>query len=182
MTKEDFRDGWRMLILLQRVKDGGHNRPDYHAKKIITNGVGEYEQALGVLRKTRAQAPDPELFRIYSSVNKRNIEKAIRYFKYDMLDADYYGDADRHKFYSDIKNRWTGAFMKPQARAETRFLVDVDYDEGDSKEETEHMLKQITTILLDYPTKKGHHFITEPFNPGLTPSLEIKKDALIWIE
>lgn len=182
MTIEDFRDGIRILILLQRVKDGGHNRPDYHAHKRLVNGREQYEKELDRLRQLRASKEDPSKWRIYSSVNRRNIEKGIRNFKQDMLEADYYDEASRHQFYMDITNRWHGAIMKPNTATEKRFLIDVDYNEGDSKDAAQTILELVTTILLDYPTTNGHHFIVEPYNPALTPELEVKKDALIYVE
>ena len=37
-------------------------------------------------------------------------------------------------------------------------------------------------ILLHYETPNGWHVITQPYNPELTKGLEIKKDALMFLE
>ena len=182
MKKEDFRNGYRVLMLHQRGKHGGHNRPDWHVIKRISTNEQEFEVQLNALRDMRQRAENSDLLRIYSCVNRRDIEKAIRQFKFEQLEADYYDSENRHKFYRDVKNRFISALMSPRSRAETHFLIDFDYEEDGEPDDARVELKNNTTILLEYDTPNGKHFITEPYNPNNTPELEIKKDALIFIE
>lgn len=179
MKKENFRYGWRVIMLHQRNKEGRHNRPDYHSVKRISNSEDEFEEQLQELRKMKGDTPN---LRIYASVNARNIDDAIRKFKFEQLEADYYDDEQRYQWYKDIKNRWIGALMTLSSRAETHFLIDCDCNEGESSNETRVILGRSTNILLEYETPNGVHFITEPYNPNETPGLEIKKDALMYIE
>ena len=182
MTKADFKDGLRVVMLLLRAKNGGHNRPDYHVHRRITRNIEEYDAAVQELSTLRDTKEQPELWRIYSTLNRRNIEKAIRIFKTDQLEADYYDEESRHRFYIDIKNRWVGALMKPQSRAETFFLVDVDTNHGESIEAAEKTLHTVTDIFMGYSTPFGVHFIVKPYNHTLTPELEVKKDALMLVD
>ena len=128
-----------------------------------------------------------DLLRIYSCLNKRDIKKAIRGFKFKQLEADYYDEDSKNNFYLDIKNRWTSAIMKPASRAETRFLIDIDDIIGDKSDISfvDQYLEDIKVkVLLKYPTKNGWHIITEPFNPALWNGNfgEIKKDALLLLD
>lgn len=183
MDKSYLRYGHRVIMLIQRAKDGGHNRPDYHAHKLLVKDEGEYLSALANLRRVRDSKENPENWRIYANVNARNIEKAIRKFKFDMLEADYYDGFNRHRFYTDIENRWFGCVMVPSSRDETMFLIDVDYNHGEKYRDAKKILDEAgVEILFSYPTKNGRHIITEPYNPNLTPTLEVKKDALMFIE
>lgn len=183
MDKTYLRYGWRMILLIRRSKDGGHNRPDYHAHKILVKGEEEYLQALVKLREIRDTKDEPEKWRIYASVNARNIQKAIRKFKFDMLESDFYDEYSHNKFYVEIENRWHGAVMIPSSRDETMFLIDVDYNYGERARDVKQILKNAgVDILFSYPTRNGRHIITKPYNPNLTPTLEIKKDGLMYIE
>ena len=127
--------------------------------------------------------------RIYSCVNKRNLEKTIREFKHRQLDADYYDTVSRYGFYLDVKNQWVSSLMKHNSRAETKFLIDIDNIETDKENIDisiiENHLKEIKAeVILKYPTKNGIHIITEPFNPNLFNNEfgEIKKDALLLLD
>lgn len=182
MTKDDFRSGVRVLMLIQRTKEGGSNRPDYHAHKRISRNEEEFEIMKKELLEIKSR-DEAIPYRLYSSVNARDLSKAIRLFKQEMLDADYYDQESKERFYIDIKNRWFGCLMKHQSRSEKAFLIDVDKNEGDDLDVTLKMFDGIrNNILLVYPTPNGWHIITKPYNPELTKGLKIKKDALMLLE
>ena len=78
--------------------------------------------------------------------------------------------------------------MKPNARAETKFLIDIDNvvitDTETYPDEVIKHLKDIKVkIFMVYRTKNGFHIITEPFNPNLFNYEfgEIKKDGLLLL-
>lgn len=177
-------DGYRFIMLLHRNKEGGKsNRPQKNGVKRITKNREEFIEMLDELQKLKAESKVP--MRIYSSVNERDIEKTIREFKRRQLDADYYDTESRHGFYLDIKNQWVSSLMKPNSRAETKFLIDVDNIIDWSISTVVNHLKKIgVKIILKYPTKNGFHIITEPFNPNLFNNEfgEVKKDGLLLLD
>ena len=186
---KDFTDGIRMIMLTLRNKDGGKsNKPDRSAIRRISTNQNEFEKILEEFLERQSEHPE---YRIYSCVNRRNFNKAIREFKRQQLEADYYDIESRNRFYLDIKNRFLGSLMKPSSRAETKFLIDLDGGEVERyKSLVEDKLKDLKVkVLLNYPTKNGEHLITSPFNPNdlAIPDYdklfvpEIKKDALLLL-
>lgn len=179
-----FKEGLRMIMLTKRSKDGGRNNPDRVAKRKISRNETEFDSIVDEFKKEMETSSEP--LRIYSSVNSRDIKKAIRLFKQRQLDADYYDEDSKNNFYFDIKNRWISCFMNPSCRAETKFLIDIDDVESvaDTIIYAKRLLGELgVKILASYTTKNGAHIITEPFNPSLwdTDLGEIKKDGLILI-
>lgn len=176
-----FTSGFRVLFLLQRHKEGGEVN-NSKLMKIVTRNSDEWKVALKKLLKEKMFSDLP--LRIYASVNERNFNKAIRQFKYEQLDADYYDQVQKENFYLDIKNRFIGCLMQPAQRATSYFLFDVDNEEGrDVMGET---LSVIPTemIIQTYSTKNGWHIITYPFNYTelkLPKGCEMKKDALLLL-
>jgi len=173
-----FTDGVRFMMLTQRSKDGGPStRPDRKAKKIITTNPEEFAEALDTLLALQTEG-----YRIYSSINSRNMELAIRKFKEAQLEADYYDIANRHFFYFDIKNRWLSSLMKRSSKIGSNFLIDIDSDDGDDYESIKAEVVKHTEILLDYPTKNGRHLVTKPFNPNLISVPEkVNPDGLLLL-
>ena len=183
-TFSDFMDGYRFIMLVHRNKEGGKsNRPQKNGVKRITKNREEFIEVLDELQKLKAESKVP--MRIYSCVNARDIEKTIREFKRRQLDADYYDTESKHGFYLDIKNQWVSSLMKPNSRAETKFLIDVDnIIDWDISTVVNHLKKIGVKVILKYPTKNGFHIITEPFNPNLFNSEfgEVKKDGLLLLD
>lgn len=180
---QDFMDGDRLVMLTLRSKDGGTNNPDRAAKKKISHSKEDFIRIVNEFDSIRKTDE-----RIYSSVNKRSINKAIREFKLRQLEADYYDVESRNNFYFDLHNRWVSCFMSPHCRSETIFLIDID---DIIKKGTNWNISIIDNYIkekgieeiLRYNTKNGVHILTKPFNPSIWNSEfgEIKKDALLLI-
>ncbi len=172
----DFTKGVRCLFLIHRNKEGGATN-NTKTRKIITTDEKEYRDALAelLLEKSKSEIP----YRIYASVNSRDFQKAIRKFKYEQLDADYFGEEAKNDFYLDIKNRFLGCLMQPASKAESYFIVDCDTVDN------YEALKALSDkeIVKMYRTKNGWHIITKPFNPELfnVPGCELNKDGLILL-
>lgn len=177
---KQFSVGIRVLFLVHRSKEGAERANGDKMRKVITTNSTEFYEALKPLIKQKNESS--ETLRIYSSVNDRDMEKAIRKFKFDQLEADYYDDTSRFSFYTDVKNRFVSSLMSPSAKGTSYFLFDCD-----SEEETQASLKELAElhvhIVQSYPTKNGTHIITMPFNPNLfhTPNVDINKDGLLLL-
>ena len=180
----NFTDGVRVLMLIYRNKEGGKDRVS--RRKIVINRE-EFEEVLTEFLEIKKLSVAP--LRIYCSVNRRDLEKGIREFKRLQLEADYYDEKSRHSFYTDIRNRFMSALMKPGSRAETYFLIDIDdiiktKKDWDISIVEKHLEEIGVRVILQYPTKNGVHIITEPFNPSKWNSEfgTIKKDALLLLD
>ena len=178
---KDFTDGIREIMLTHRKKDGGtSNNPDRVAIKEISRNRKEFAEILDRFLKYQSEHPE---YRIYSCVNRRDINKGIREFKRQQLEADYYDTEMRNGFYLDIRNRFFASLMKPSSRAETFFLIDADDLTKRTIGKAIDEIEKITDVVLVYKTKNGYHIITKPFNPNLLGDKfgEIKKDALLLL-
>lgn len=176
-----FTNGVRVLFLIHRSKEGAERANGDKMKKCISNNPDDFERILVELLSDLYVSE--HTLRIYSSANERSMEKAIRQFKQEQLDADYYDLTSKNSFYTDIKNRFVGALMKPASRSETQFILDCD-----STKEHEDSLRRIAELNIDivnmYATKNGWHIITKPFNPNLfeVENVDINKDGLILLK
>jgi len=180
---DTFKDGIRLIMLTLRNKEGGKsNKPDRVAHKRLSNSIDDFNKIVLEFEELKNKSEEP--LRIYTSVNKRDIDKGIRNFKRLQLDADYWDIKSRDEFYLDIKNRWISCIMQPNCRENTNFLIDIDGDITEFMDIKNKLIKLTVEILLEYPTKNGYHIITKPFNPSLLPEVErdhIKKDGLILL-
>lgn len=177
--------GVRVITLMKRKKEGGPTRTDRAAKKFIS--LGE-EQFVDVLQKVLDQwTPD---YRIYCTVNARDMEKAIRNFKQLMLDNDYQNQENKYYFYTDIWNRLISSLQVQSARRDRWFLIDIDDDNknGLKKPDVLKRLEELNITIIDtYQTKNGWHIITLPFEyPKLMPELKkwdnVKTDAMALLK
>lgn len=181
---KNFTDGVRVLFLIHRNKEGGETN-NTKVRKVISTSSEEFRLELIKLVDEKERSGLP--LRIYSSVNARDIEKAIRQFKFEQLEADYYDDESRHGFYYDTKNRFVGALMTPSSRVKENplFIFDVDNIEGrDMMGEALSEFGRINIeVVRQYPTKNGWHILTKPFNPTLftVPDIGINKDGLLLL-
>lgn len=180
---EQFSDGIRMLMLCQRNKEGREtNKTDRASVRKISTNKEEFLKIFAEFQEIKNKSDQP--LRIYSSVNRRDINKAIMNFKREQLEADFYDEVNRNNFYYDIKNRWISCLMQQNARAETLFLIDIDGAWDDISFVKEHLLEIKVEVVCMYKTKNGLHVITKPFNPNLFNNEfgEIKKDALLLLD
>lgn len=180
---KQFKQGIRLLMLTYRGKEGGlKTRPDRVAIKKLSRNEQEFDKIFSELQEEMKKSDKP--LRIYSSVNSRDIKKAIREFKERQLEADYFDEESKNQFYFDIKNRWISSLMKPSCRNETFFLFDADDLTRWTIGEAIDKLEESTDVIWHYKTKNGYHIITKPFNPNdLKENFgEIKKDGLMLLD
>lgn len=187
---KNYTHGTRVLFLIHRNKEGGGTN-NTKLRKIVTRSKEEYgEKLVELLAEQHNAAIDGIPLRIYACVNARDINKAIREFKQQQLDADYYDEESRYNFYYDIKNRFISALMKPSSKAESNFLLDVDRQDITNvlDQIAEHAAAEKHTsevkVLDIFKTKNGYHIITEPFNPAIVEGIEnvsVNKDGLLLL-
>lgn len=178
-----FITGTRYLTMLHRSKDDG---PATEYKRrgayFVVHDEAEYLNAL--VRLLTLQIVSSKPYRIYASVNSRNIAKAEKAFKMDMLVTDFDAGENKRWFWERLPSKWISALMQPGSRDGSLFLIDID-GEGDI---TAPALKWLgehnVEIIKQYKTPNGWHVITKPFNPNDYSEIllgEIKKDGLLLL-
>lgn len=173
---EMFTCGVRGLMLIRRNKDGEEGNTQRKSIKRISRSTKEWQAFVRQLHEL--QQTSHQGYRIYSSINERNISKAIHEFKRRQLEIDFGNVEEYDNFYVDIENRFFSCLMNPGARSTSYFLIDCDTD-YDFQKAHERVPPEL--FLYTYPTKNGNHIITRPFNPNEYGILEVKKDDLMYI-
>lgn len=175
LLPESFKTGYRGILLIHRNKDGCRGNAQRKSFKKISSSAEQWE---GIILEFRhMQKISYQGFRIYSSVNARNMQKSIHEFKRRQLEFDYGNNQELDEFYRDIDNRFFSCLMNPSCRCESNFIIDCDTDK-EYRHAKETLCEDM--ILFDYPTKNGRHIISKPFNPNEF-LIEVKKDDLIYI-
>lgn len=172
----DITSGYRMVMLIDRNNSGR----DRNQKKCLRKISKNKEEFIEILSEFLEIKKDNE--RIYSCLNERDIHKAIRIFKQNQLDAEYYDEISKNSFYLDIKNRWISAMMKPQSTKTSYFLLDIDTKNKDEVDDVKKRLCKISANYIRYETKNGYHFVCPPFDPNLMSGIDIKKDGLLLLD
>lgn len=177
----DFGDGIRVLFLIHRSKDGASHR-DRHIRSVVTSSFFEWQDAIGELLEVKMKHQFAADLRIYSSVNARNLQKAILTFKHEQIDAEH--GMQKSSFYLDIKSRFVSCLMRPANRDENFFNFDID--DGLTLDEALAVLSECPEnpqIVKQYRTKNGWHIVTMPFNyTKLSRPIPMQKDSLLLLK
>ncbi len=178
-----YSDGIRIVFLIHRSKEGGmNNKFKRHLRKIITTNSEEFFNAIISLQDDMKNSDDP--LRIYSSVNSRDINKAIHRFKVDQLEVDYSNQENKNSFYLDIKNKFISCLMKSGSRAESNFIIDLDHCDERSFHTIYKILEKKTNIQTYYKTKNGYHIVTDAFDYTKLNDdrIDVHTDGLLLID
>jgi hypothetical protein len=176
---DKYKTGLRVVFLVKRNKDGD-GEPIQAADRrtvFVTDGVEAHDKLINYLYPNMKEGT-----RIYSSLDERRLDKAILEFKNMQLAADE-SEVQQRVFYDSTTRAWHRSLMQARARKTKLFLFDCD--DAEQAERASNALRFYDIKSLhDYPTKNGHHFITQPFNTGPLPR-DIQKIAqrnamLLW--
>lgn len=186
MIPHDFKTGYRGIMLLHRTKDGAKGNVQRKSLKRCSSNADEWDCIIREFQYLKMTVSEYQNYRIYSSVNSRNMDKAIREFKRLQLDTDYDNNCNKHGFYLDVDNRFFSCFMQPAQKSESNFLFDCDGSEVIYIVVRDY-LKNLGFYLFSYPTTNGFHVISKPFDVSkhalhLPSCVEIKKDGMIFID
>lgn len=162
-------EGYRVISLIDRL----------HRKTVVQHITKNKKEFYVKLEELKPLEDESNKVRIYSSLNKRNISKAIRLFKQRQLDNDYNG-GDPYSFYTNLNRRFISALMDPTCRDTKYYLIDCDTELDTLK--YENLINQ-DLILHKYNSSSEldrTHIITKCFDmkPFLNDS-HIMRDALI---
>ena len=179
---KEYTEGTRILLLIQRSKDGGHQNSEYHrrALRMISNSSDEYRKCLQMM--IMLQSTTHTTHRVYATVNPQSLKNGERVFKIKMLESDFSSEDQKQTFYERLEDRWISALVSSKSPKNTqKFIVDVD--QKDDSDALHFLYENEIHIYRKYPTKSGWHIITEPFNSALLkPEIaDLQKEGLLLI-
>ena len=175
-----YKEGVRILMLIHRQKDGGKGSTDRNSVRRISRDPKEFDKLFLELQEGKNKSDLP--LRIYSSVNERNLQKAVKMYKIQQVEIEFQSLEMQANFYIQNKNQFYSCLAKPECAMNKKFLIDFDDQVPINISNMEYTLSKHTEILNIRRTPNGVHFITNPFNPSLVPEAEIKNDAMLLLD
>ena len=167
-----------MYVALKRKKDG--NESEGCIRLIDYDGNGNITKLMDQIKSK------PGTWRLYRSVNQRDMSKAHRELVHYMID---------HPDDYRIDSKFKSLLMKKPCRAQKNFLIDIDSSDDGVTYQVVGYLHAKSVKILEGPveTPNGYHIITEPFdvryindfttfissNPY---SIELKHDDLVYLD
>lgn len=121
--------------------------------------------------------------RLYASVNDRDIDKALKRFKEQMLLMDYSPEVQRNEFLFKLDKSFQHYLFQPNARKSKFFLIDIDDDSQALFDKVMGVVDKESDTIATYKTPKGAHIVCEPFNIKHLKDLDVTvhKDGLILL-
>ena len=149
-----FKSGTRILLLVNRNKDGTSEKLTITR---VSHDIETFDKKLLELYNSSNTGS-----RIYASASSRDLEKAVRRFKHNQLDADY--DANPLDFYKNLNARWVHALALSESVDKQTKLWMFDCDTEEEYKECLQVLENFAIIEYKYRTKNGNHILVKPFN------------------
>lgn len=178
---KNFMDGIRVLMLIDRGIQNSNKSSRRWINKIISTNSEEWLDGAVKLLSLQHHIGSPDI-RLYSCVNDRKIDKAIKSFQH--LQLDLCKDMEL-KFYSRINDSFSSCLMAPENKKSKYFMLDIDTK--DTKEVDDFVYQHLIEVIHTYPSKSGWHYIVKPFNIKLAEGKKftVIKDGLLlinWLE
>lgn len=177
----EFTHGTRVLLLLLRAKEGGHNK-EFRRRRAREVVHTKEELRSALLKLLILQDTATKEHRIYMSVSPRDIKKAEKEFKTTMLQTDFDDGLNKQFFWQHLEEKWISALMSTNpTKGDGLFVLDID--KPDNGEALKWCGSNNVEVLKAYRTKNGWHLIVKPFNKTIFPKEigEIKDDGLILL-
>lgn len=165
-----------MVYIFHAIRRNKDNTPENHGHmKSREICLGDESRTIARLK---ANTTAPGIWRIYRSVNRRNVKKA----ELELLQTL----ASRLAFPTSVSDApvtslWKTILMQPHNKAERKFLIDVD------DENALPLVRNIASLEIEsiVKTPNGYHIVCLPFDPRLIeniPNVSIQKDGLLLID
>lgn len=178
---KDFMDGTRVLLLLQRHKEGGATKEHKRRRaRFIVHNLDQMKRSLFELLLLKAVCKTE--YRIYMTSAPRDIQRAEKDFKEQMLHVDFSAGIDKEFFWAHIEDKWISSLMSTNPMKD-RGLFILDIDTPVDNEVCKWCGENDVEILKSYRTKNGRHFVVKPFDRTKFPKElgEVKVDGLLLL-
>jgi len=192
----NFKNGDNVYILhlLARKKENEFLSNVISFREIITSEKyieEKYNKLLSISKNFKSKE-NPEknvIFRLYISVNSRNVKKSYYMYQKHLIDLDFNiknnHEPSIHKM-KRLDKEWIKILSKNKNKYTRNFLIDIDDNSINYYKQVNNILKNNTTIITKIKSPNGYHIITKPFsypNTNITDleKVEIKTDGLLFI-
>ena len=138
-----------------------------------------HEDTVGVLKK--AIQGYPGTWRIYRSVNLRDVRKAEIELAKTLIDRAY-APQDGQK---NVLSLWKTILMQPRNKAERLYLVDIDTTDDEKALEIVDIVVELAGHGETVQTPNGWHFLCKPFDVRVLEQFDcasVHKDGLLFVE
>jgi len=160
----------KVLLLIPRKKDNVEIASEQmqHRKcfRKIWSTPEEREKRILELKAVAGMYPE-YIWRIYETINWRDLRKTWYAWNQKMLDWQRSDPDGKMEWLSRVHSKWTSIMMQPDCRHKdgTLFLVDIDDKHPHIISCVENLIKEYSIELVEkYETPGGWHYITKPFN------------------
>ena len=183
------------LILLPRKKENSQQVEREKLQKRVRFLVANMDDVNSALDEYDRYAKlYPEIvFRIYISVNRRSLLKAMREFQRRLMDIQYdllNGNEQAWTSVERLGSEWKSTLAKKPCREDRFFHYDIDLSNSDPKEVAivknfVHDIKEFTEVKYFGESKNGFALVVFPFNPNLIKlpeGIEMTDDGYLYVD
>lgn len=183
-----FKDNVYLIMAIARKKDNDLTKGTEVVIRDVLRKEKDIERRYPRLRKQVVgfkEDGEPINFYMYVSCNPRDARKGFYNFLKRQINwarDDHFDDESVDLKVKKLDRYWMSEIQKPQNKAWTNFLWDVD---DKSKLEEAKELTGDLEIKMERETKNGYHLITDAFDYtelDIPEWLTIKKDAPLFLE
>lgn len=186
---EDFCE-WgddRVYLLMAITRQNENEGMTANDREVHRTVVREEEELEGQVEKLRQFYSDsPLTFRLYLSINARNVMKA--YFEFqgamdEWLRMRLNGNEGVKRKFKKLDSEFKSILQTPECKDDRFFLFDIDTEEKEFIDSVRGEIGE-SQILLEQETPNGHHIITAPNEYSVhmnQPTVELKRDGMVFL-
>jgi len=180
----------KVLLLIPRKKDNVAIATEQmqHRKcfRKIWSTPDEREKRVLELKAIAGMYPE-YMWRIYETINWRDLKKTWYAWNQKMLDWQRSDPNGKMEWLDKVHSKWTSIMMTPECRHKDELLFLIDKDDKEEIPELELLMSAFDIIIKEkYETPRGWHYLVEPFNKGAVDfkdfNAEIHTDGLRLVE
>jgi hypothetical protein len=169
---QNEQENVHLLLAINRMKE---NDLSSHKEELcFRRPIYDYEEDLAILKTIISSRKG--VWRIYKTVNPRNVEKARKILLHWLVDNMYVG-----KRFDAI---WTKALMQRECRASKYALIDIDTKDVSKIHILENVIPK-ESIMQKIETPNGWHYICKPFDKRLLNEFDFASmdyDRFVFVE
>ena len=186
-----FENGIHIIMGINRNKENDKTSPDHHSfmRRFTISGkediVARVDDIFAMGNKKN------NTYRIYVSVNERDMTKALFNFQKRLLDLSLdfaRGLNDAKQMVKRIDSLWKTELMQRSNRATKRFLLDIDEEDQVFAEGVASFIHDISTVRAFRPTVSGYAIVfdacdtRELMERVKDKEVELHRDGMLFVD
>lgn len=158
-----------LFVAIRRTKENPNLK-----EHCIRHIIRDYEKDLEFIKFICSK--NDGIYRIYKTVNSRDISKAWKELQHKAIENDNIGDR--------LESEWKTALLQPKCKAEDKLLIDIDSNDEEFKDIIVGKFDSKDIVDL-VKTPNGYHLVINRVDTRCLEgieNIEVKKDALVFVE